>query len=609
MRPTTARQSWNRASRRLAGVVACAGGAVVVALNCTQRETPSGPTIPPPDTGPAPRVLLQRILRGADTPCTGAAPCTVAVGSEFEFEVAGQSPNGTAIAGFQWQAAWPGDSLADAPLEPDCRFDGFSTLRDGVWRLGGFRPDSLRYCTGAHATECTAGAPNPDTLFAIRSGVLRVRYGPRATQFSTASPGRFVFRARVRDAAGRTSPFDTVQVVLNRPPSTEFERIPACDCPHPPPGCASADSIRAGWITGEGFGQEWPQDRWIRFCDGDTLPVNVRVRCFARGHDDPRDHNCESQPGGAMRHSYRFEWTRGAAETRAMPYSRPIAVNALPAPSGTWNGGSVSWFGTMPVDYVLYAAAVDPLGRFDPTPDSIRFYGDFPPAVDSLAIAPVVVLIPQCPGNACDFGNPVFGPDTVAVYGRHLPDTAFPPRTPLGLGYNEFILPVNASGADRAADRTLPRAVPANGGRIFAWWYELRRTPGDPPLPVLGMGFWIDDRAGTSETADRQYFDPDLVPLIVTLDTLSTQPGSARARLAPFAHQPVEVRVRARDTGAGQRFGSDVLSLDPGADLVERDVEDFGRVSAFAARTFVLRELADVRPLAAPAVALRGPRR
>lgn len=254
---TATRQGWQRVSRRVTGVVSCAAGAAIVALNCSQRETPSGPTIPPPNPGPVPRVLLQRILRGADTPCTGAAPCTVAVGTSFEFEVAGASPNGTAIAGFQWQAAWPGDSLPDAPFEPDCRSGAFWPLRDGVWRLGSFPPDSLQYCVGPHTTECTAAAPNPDTLFAIRGGVLRVRYGPRATQFSTASSGRFVFRARVRDAAGRTSAFDTVQVVLNHPPTTTFERIAACDCPHPPPNCATADSVRAGWITGDDFEPEW----------------------------------------------------------------------------------------------------------------------------------------------------------------------------------------------------------------------------------------------------------------------------------------------------------------------------------------------------------------
>lgn len=584
--------------RRLTGLVGWGVLGAALALNCTQGDGPSGPTNPPPN-GLGPVVHLQRILRGAEPPCIGADPCTVAAGGLFDFEVAAESRDGTAIAGYQWQAAWPGDSLPDAPFEPDCRFGGFQPVRDGVWRLSGFRPDSLQYCTGPHATEC---APAPDTLFAIRGGVLRVRYGPRATQFSNATAGRFVFRARVRDTAGRTSPFDTVQVVLNHPPATAIERVAACDCPHPPPQCANADSVRVGWITGDS--SEWPPAQWIRFCDGDTLPVNARVRFFARGHDDPRDPNCSTQPGSAMRFSYRFGWNRGAVESRSMPFSTPVAPGVPPYPGGAWDGGSVSWFGTLPADYVLYAAAVDPTGRLDATPDSIRFYGDFPPAVDSLELAPVVVLIPQCPGGACDFGSPVFGPDTVAVYGRHLPDTSFPPRTPLRLGYNEFILPVNASGADHSADRTLPRTRAANSGRIFAWWYELHTAPGDPPAPALGMRFWIDDRARVDETADRQYFDPDLVPLVMALDTLYVRPGGSRARLAPFAHQPVELRLRARDTGAGQPSGADVLSLDPGTEPVDRDVQDLGRVSAFAIRSFVFRELADVRPVAADAPAI-----
>jgi hypothetical protein len=589
-------------TRRVVGTLCCGTLAAVLVLNCTQRETPSGPAIPPPDPGPAPQVLLQRVLRSGEAPCVGTAPCTLGVGSTFEFEVSGDSPDHTAIAGFQWQAAWPGDSLADAPMEPDCRSGGFLPAGDGAWRLDGFPADSLQYCIGAHATECTAGAPRPDTLFAIRSGVLRVRYGPRATQFSGAAAGRFVFRARVRDAAGRTSPFDTILVALNRPPATAIERIAACDCPQPPPQCGAADSVRAGWITGTDFQPEWPPERWIRFCDGDTLPVNVRVRFFVRGHDDPRDHNCESQPDAALSYSYRFEWSRGTAETRFMPYSRPVLSGLLAVPDGTWAGGSVSWFGTLPVDYVFYAATVDPLGKFDATPDSIRFHGDFPPAIDSLSLATVVVLIPQCPSGACDFGSPVFGPDTVAVYGHHLPDNSFPEATPLRLGYNEFVLPVQASGADHPADRSLPR-TPDNGGRIFAWWYELQPTAGDPPLPALGMGFWIDDRAGANETGDRQHFDPELVPLVVALDTLYARPSGTRARLSPVAHRPVQVRIRARDTCARQATGSDVLSLDPGITPVDRQIIDLGRVSPFVARTFVFRELLDVRPVTAPGAA------
>lgn len=533
-----------------------------------------------------PSVRFLGVEIAGEPPCVPAMPCTVSFGVPFAVRFTA-TPAGSPIAGYQWQPTWPGGD--PAPVLPECRDDRW--LPAGRDTAADYE-ETLCFLIG---TPCPRSSPSLemplDSLWSLQHGVVSAWY---ATRWLPVPSGRFLFRARVRDGEGHASSFadGAIGVVVNRDPDTRMERIPACDCPVPPPDCAPGDSVPIGWITG-GRGIPWPASSWRRFCRGDTVPTGALVRFFVSGRDDPRDAPCDAASGRRpVGFAYRYEWSRGEESNRVMPWSTTYDATEHVHPNGTWRGGSIAW-NACPFDFTFLAAAVDEHGRLDGTPDMLRFYASGAPVLDSLQVPAVLVLAPTVPWEGPrDSLGLRFSPDTMLVVGRHVPDRSRPPQTPLGFGWNDFELPIRAWGHDHPRDLRCPQ----RDSGIFAWRFTFDCTmPGCMDVVLPGEDLWIADRRWQNEPCSQQVFD-ELPMLRVPLDTLMT-PGRVRAVLAGLPGPSFEFALEGRDTRRDADGCYEPFDLGPHGFRIWRNVEPLGRTTARHAATIVLRELREVRPL------------
>jgi hypothetical protein len=527
---------------------------------------------------------------GASEPRCDAAACTVATFTNFKVRFTGTTANGS-IAGFQWSAAFPGQpAQAPQPFGVDSLF-----LRAG--------PDT------------TAFDADGDTLYTLRDNIVTVYYYNRYGGMDVVPPGPFGFSAVVIDEARLPSDAARGRVVVNYDADTRLAKVAACDCPNPPPDCAG-DSVTAGWITG--FDQTLFTDpsQWILFCDGDTLPQRAHVRFFARGRDDARDLPIDE--GGALAeadYSWRFLYCRDPELNncnRSVPFSSSFdaADYTLPAPAGTpWRGhsngiGSISYPGLCPFNYRFYASAVDEHGKRDGTPDSIALYVSGAPAVDSVAVPSVVVLVPTCPsffsGLCPDTTGVRFGPDTLMAVGSPIAD----PAVPCFLGQNQFTLPFRVWAHDHPRDRR-PEISPSNQGTVRAWIFRFNcLAPFCDDFNIGGQNQWRNDNAPGGEPLDRQIFDDPLL-IRIALDTLQLRGtgcsfADTRARIPEAQLGEFRFEVQGRDTPTTASNCIDPTSLGPNAQQVERNASDDGRTTELISRVVRLVQYKDVRPIERP---------
>jgi hypothetical protein len=290
-----------------------------------------------------------------------------------------------------------------------------------------------------------------------------------------------------------------------------------------------------------------------------------------------------------------------------MPYfSPPVPSENLQLPGGrTFRGGKVGW-ATCPFDYTLEAAAADASGRVDGTPVVVDFLVGGPPAIDSVAVPAVIVFVPSCPEEQqiCPQVDPrSFGPDTLLVFGEHVPD-ALAWETPLGLGWNDFVFPFRAWAHDDARDRN-----PAGGppyytdeaeGRVRAWQYAFDCTaPGceDVALPLEGV--WRADVRGDLDPPGQQVFD-NALHISVPLDTLCVDDPCSLQNLvgvAPTSYGEYIFAIEARDSDVvGQRCAHP-SDLGPNPATFSFDLGPHGRVSAKVSVSTEWVQLSDVRPV------------
>ena len=529
-------------------------------------------------------------------PCA-AEQCTVATFTNFKVRFRGTTRNG-GITGYQWQAAFPGEP-AEA-MQP-------------------FGSDSLFLAAG---TDTTAVDADGDTLWALQGDIVTVYYYNRYGDTDVIRPGSFIFSATVRDDARLISDQLRQRIVVNYDGDTRLARVPACDCPNPPPNCSSADSVRAGWITGFDQTEFADPSQWILFCDGDTIPQRSRVHLYARGTDDARDLPIDpSQGQREVGFSWRYEYCGDDGEgsqscNNVVPFSAeaPAADLTLPPPLNTaWRGqetgiGNQTFPGICPFDYRFFASAVDEWGRPDGTPDAISVFVSGSPSFDSLAVPNVVVLVPACPpffSNLCpDTTGVRFGPDTLMCFGTVASD----PSSPCLLGANQFELPLRAFAHDHPRDRRLEFQA-ENQGRVQAWLFRFTCADGGCEDYVIGgEGQWRNDGRPGDEPIERQVFD-DVLRITSPLDTLELLATGGCTDLNTRAVVPAAKlgRHRFELQGRDTPVVPDVTCATPttlpdsvGAPINVR-VGDVGRRTERFVRTIRLVNWKDVRPAKAGA--------
>jgi hypothetical protein len=520
--------------------------------------------------------------------CAGADPCTVATFTNFKLRFTGTTGNGR-ITGLQWRATLPLEE--PQPAQP-------------------FGSDSLFLEVG---TDTTAVDADGDTLWTLRGDVVTAYYYNQYPPGKSMTPGNFAFAAIVRDDSRLVSDEARRRVVVNHDPRTRLVKVAACDCPNPPPDCAGADSVAAGWITGFDRTAYADESRWVLFCDGDTLPQRAHVRFYAEGVDDERDLPRQGSMLREVGFSWRFEWcsdlpgdcirvVRFSTEFPAQDYVLPPPLSTSRRGHRNGIGDAAILPGLCPFNYRFEASAVDEFGKRDGTPDTIAFQVGGHPRIDSLAVPTVLVLVPRCnpnlPGVCPDTTGVRFGRDTVLVVGRYDAD---PNSACFGLlGRNTFELPLRLFGRDDPRDRH-PDILPENRGRILAWFFRLNcLDPGCDDLQIPGEGAWRNDAVQSGEPADRQVFD-DPLRFSVALDTLqlSTTPcGNIRALIPTFNLGWYRFEVQGRDTAIENVVCAEPNNLGVDPPVSERSYAEKGRTTERIVRDVRLVQFRDVRPTA-----------
>jgi hypothetical protein len=511
-----------------------------------------------------------RTRRAGFPPCASAEPCTIPALTPFKVRFTGVS-HCRGIRGLQWQAVFPdGRSERFQPYGEESLF--LDARRDTV---------AIGYTSGIPRDSLWTPI-DPDTLWMLRQDTVTVFYQPPSERLPHSNGvGNFLFRARVTDDSGRRSSLEagTHRIVLNYPPDTWIYRSTGC----------GQGSVPAGWITGNRQ-VDFPLDEWIPFCSGDTIPNESKVQVYARGRDDPRDAPIDPRTGlQETGFAFRYAWSRAGEYDANIPYSTTYAPQTLPLPGGgTWRGASIGWR-VCPLDYVLYAGAIDEHDMLDGTPDSLVFHVGRAPVIDSVLVPKVVIFVPQCFSGVpfCD-SVPAFGRDTLAVLGHWIPDRDG--STPLRLGFNEFDFPLRAWGHDH----------PRDGGWVLAWKCSFDCvTPGCDDLVLPGEGGWSNDIERESDPPGEQVFDPDW-RLMMPLDTLcTTTPCSlpaVRVKLGFRSSGEYLFTIQGRDTDALSQFCTAPWDLNPNYSDRRISISELGLTTQVVSRHVIWRQLADVRP-------------
>lgn len=524
-------------------------------------------------------------------PCTVAEGCTIPALTDFRIRFTGTSQYDW-IDGYTWKVSEPywlpfysnGDSLF------------YPTHRDtvvGAW-VGG---DTI--------------VVEPDYLvrrWSLKDLILSVEIRAVVIPGIDLEPrpllpaGPYRFLARVRDDALRVGQGQAV-LHLGYPPDTRLYEIPQCDCPAAPPGCEN--SVRPlGWVTRVAR-TELSLDEWIPFCAGDTIPQSSSVTFYARGWDDARDPGLAPEGPAEVGYRFRAELERGTFSSRNQPFSSPaVSAHDLLLPGGsTFRGGSVT-FWTCPLDYVVQASAVDELGTLDASPAAMPFYVGGAPVLDSLQVRPVVVFVPECVASFPLCVTPRdFGPDTLLVFGHAVSDDPIDPQTPLGLGYNDFELPLKAWGHDHPRDRNAPGRqwyTSETEGRIRSWWVRFDcTTPGCRDTQIPHERVWQRDIVRATDPPGHQVFDEGL-NIRIALDTLClSEPcrmDSLRVRLEPTLFGDYEFILQGRDTESIAHDCVYPSDLGANASLFHLDISSLGLATERIVRQVHWRQLVDVRP-------------
>ncbi len=289
--------------------------------------------------------------------------------------------------------------------------------------------------------------------------------------------GDFYFKVTARDEAGARSRADILtgegvfQLVVNHDPDTRIRR-----------GISSYTTKAGSQITDTlRFDPAYP----------DTVPYNSRLRIEYIGWDDTLD-ILEHYPPLPMRYQFKFErWGYGLSggissyKPAWMPEKEAEDTDCTSEQdSTTMRIGSY--------DYVFLAKSFDEQYRYDHTPASVSFVGNFPPGIDKIAIAYDSIPAPSNLELADIKGDTVFiaigrplvprpEEDYVSAYSN-----MYDPEKEVFTQF--FKLYINGSGHDDYRD-------PPRSG-IMGWYYSIEA---EENYYFRGEEEWLYD------------FDPDTI--------------------------------------------------------------------------------------------------
>ena len=269
------------------------------------------------------------------------------------------------------------------------------------------------------------------------------------------SEGDFYFRVTARDEAGARSKADIItgegvfQVVVNHDPDTKI-------------------LFGENYYTDQSSAQN---EVLVDFddADPDTMPYNSRLRMHYLGWDDPKDSLEYTNPPIPIRFQFKFErWGYGLSG--GINSHKPAWMPELKAEDTNCNSDEDST--TMRIgsyDYLFLAKSFDEQYRYDHTPDTVAFVGNFPPVLDKVSIA--YDSIPYTPGLELEDikGDTVFIAIGQPLAPRPETDYVSPfltvPDNENGVISLFFKLFINAKGHDDFRD------PPGSG--VMGWWFSL----------------------------------------------------------------------------------------------------------------------------------------
>ncbi len=215
-----------------------------------------------------------------------------------------------------------------------------------------------------------------------------------------------------------------------------------------------------------------PHEDLIDFSDGepDTLPYKSILRMHYLGWDDPKDSLEFVDPPVPIRFKFKFErwgYHLGGSTSTHKPAWMPEWKEEDTACDSDEDSTTMR-VGTY--DYYFMARSFDEQDRYDHTPDTIEFAGNFPPTIDRISIA-YDSLLNTAPLDLADIkGDTVY----IAIGQPGVPRGELDYVSPYLVEYSSlpevftlfFKLYINGSGHD---DRRDP---PGSG--IKGWWYSIR---------------------------------------------------------------------------------------------------------------------------------------
>jgi hypothetical protein len=288
--------------------------------------------------------------------------------------------------------------------------------------------------------------------------------------------GSFYFKGIARDEAGAISASSTITgegiciVVVNHDPDSEIKKGICYFTPQ------------------SGI----PDSMEIDFSDGipDTLPFKSRIWFEYQGWDDPKDveSGLEFDPPVPMRFqfSYRREKSGGGSLYKSswLPLAGPEDTNPCADLDNESRDVDSTTMLVGSYDYQFYVRSFDEQYRADSTPDTVFFYGNFPPTIESVEVGRQDLITQQfIPSSNDTIYLQWLGPPFVPLHPEGIVSYYPDPDPVAGTMTKYYRMYVRSHGRDD------PRDPPGSG--VKGWLYKI--IDPDYDYSYRKEGEWIFD--------------------------------------------------------------------------------------------------------------------
>jgi hypothetical protein len=285
----------------------------------------------------------------------------------------------------------------------------------------------------------------------------------------------------------------------------------------------------------------------------DTLPYNSRLRLHYLGWDDPRDSLEFTNPPIPMRFQFKFErWGEGISGGTSS--NKPPWKPETDAEDTNCNSDEDST--TLRVGsfkYLFIAKSFDEQYRYDHTPDSVYFYGNFPPIIgnmeigfDSIPFTPTLELH-KIETDTLYIGlDRAYTPrgDTCSAYSRENDIE----NGLINLNYKFYIL---CNGRDDSRD------PPGSG--IKGWWFSIDNN--DPDFFFRKEEEWLSEF--DTDTMQQEVFFRLVVPVDPDSPPNYPSPDSSYVDNPPLWLGPQNLTIWASDLHVSEMFYEGIRGRSP----------------------------------------------